>query len=84
MEVGISELRNSLSRYLAAVRSGRTVTVIERGIAIARITPVVGPTSLEQLRVESRVEPARRRKRPAPDPVRATGTVSDLLTDQRR
>jgi antitoxin (DNA-binding transcriptional repressor) of toxin-antitoxin stability system len=31
-----------------------------------------------------RVHPARRRKRLAPDPVSAAGTVSDLVAEQRR
>lgn len=84
MEIGIRELRDTLSRQLAAVRSGRTVTVTDHGRPIARIVPVDQPTRLEQLRAEGRVKPAGRRKRPAPDPVSATGTVSDLIGDQRR
>jgi prevent-host-death family protein len=84
MEVGIRELRDALSRHLAEVRSGHTITVTDHGRAFARIVPVDRPTRLEQLRAEGRVEPARRPKRPAPDPVPATGTASDLIGDQRR
>jgi antitoxin (DNA-binding transcriptional repressor) of toxin-antitoxin stability system len=57
-----------------------TVTVTDRGRVIARIVPTV----LEQLIAEGRVQPARRRKQPAPDPVSAAGTVSDLVAEQRR
>ncbi|MGH3767040.1 MAG: type II toxin-antitoxin system Phd/YefM family antitoxin [Pseudonocardiaceae bacterium] len=84
MEVGIRALRDGLSRHLAEVRRGHTVTVTDHGRVIARIVPAGAPTVLEQLIAEGRVHPARRRKRPAPDPVVADGTVSDLVADQRR
>lgn len=84
MEIGIRELRDSLSKQLAAVREGRTITVTDHGRPIARLVPVDAPTRLEQLRAEGRVQPVRRRKRPAPDPVPVDGTVSDLVADQRR
>lgn len=84
MEIGIRELRDSLSRQLAAVREGRTITVTDHGRPIARLVPVDAPTRLERLREEGRVRPASRRKRPAPEPVPAGGAVSDLVADQRR
>lgn len=84
MEIGIRELRDGLSRHLARVREGRTVTITDHGRPIARIVPVGVPTRLEQLVAEGRVQPASRRKRPAPDPVVGDGTVSDLVPDQRR
>ena len=36
----IGELRNGLSRYLAKVRAGETVTVYDRDTAIAEIVPL--------------------------------------------
>ena len=84
MDVGVRELRDGLSRHLAAVRSGRVVTVTDHGRPIARIVPVERPTRLEQLRAEGRVRPARRRKKRAPRPVTSFGTVSDLVGEQRR
>jgi prevent-host-death family protein len=84
VDVGVRELRDSLSRHLAEVRAGRTVTVTDHGQPIARIVPVGRLTRLEQLRAEGRVQVARRRKSPAPEPVGAAGTVSDLVADQRR
>lgn len=84
MDVGVRELRDSLSRHLAEVRSGRVVTVTDHGRPIARIVPVDRPTRLEQLRAEGRVKAARARKRPAPEPVSSGGTVSDLVVEQRR
>ena len=84
MELGIRELRDGLSKHLAEVRKGHTVTVTDHGRPIARIVPVDTPTALERLIAEGRVRPAKRRKRPAPEPVAASGTVSDLVADQRR
>ncbi|HEY9304165.1 MAG TPA: type II toxin-antitoxin system prevent-host-death family antitoxin [Mycobacterium sp.] len=84
MEIGIRELRDQLSRRLAEVREGRTVTVTDHGRPVARIVPVERPTKLEQLRQEGRIRRARNRKRPAPTPLAANGTVSDLISEQRR
>jgi prevent-host-death family protein len=84
VEVGIRALRNSLSRHLAEVRRGRTVTVTDHGRVIARIVPADAPTALERLIAEGRVLPAKQRKRPAPEPVSTTGTVSDLVAEHRR
>jgi prevent-host-death family protein len=84
MSVGVRELRDGLSRHLAEVRSGRTITVTDHGRPIARIVPVGRPTRLEQLVAEGKVRPAHRSKQPAPRPLAAEGTVSDLVADQRR
>jgi prevent-host-death family protein len=84
VEVGVRALRDELSRHLAEVRNGHTVTVTDHGQPIARIVPIESPTVLERLVAEGRVHRAGRRKRAAPDPVPATGTVSDLVADQRR
>jgi prevent-host-death family protein len=84
VEVGIRELRDGLSAHLAEVRRGHVVTITDHGRPVARIVPIDRPTRLEQLRAEGRVQPARRRKRAAPDPVEGAGTVSDLVDDQRR
>lgn len=84
VDVGIRALRDGLSQHLAEVRRGRTVTVTDHGKVIARIVPADGPTALERLIDEGRVRPAKRRKRSAPEPVSATGMVSDLVAEQRR
>jgi prevent-host-death family protein len=84
VEVGVRALRDGLSRHLAEVRKGHTVTVTDHGRPIARIVPVGTPSALERLVAEGRVRPARRPKRAAPQPVPAAGMVSDLVADQRR
>lgn len=84
MQIGIKELRDNLSRELAAVRDGHTITITDHGRPIARIVPVGVPTRLEQLIADGRVTRASRRKGPAPEPVRGGGPVSDLIAEQRR
>ncbi|MDQ3484588.1 MAG: type II toxin-antitoxin system prevent-host-death family antitoxin [Actinomycetota bacterium] len=84
MEVGVRELRDRLSRHLASVRHGHTITVTDHGRPVARIVPVGVPTKLEQLIAEGKVTPARRRRRPLPAPIKTSGTVSDLIDEQRR
>ncbi|MGY4771330.1 type II toxin-antitoxin system Phd/YefM family antitoxin [Kribbella sp. CWNU-51] len=66
MDIGIRELRDGLSRHLAQVRKGHTITVTDHGKPIARIVPVDGPTKLQQLVAEGKVRPPRQPKRTAP------------------
>ncbi len=82
--IGIRELRDGLSRHLAAVREGGTITVTDHGRPVARIVPVERPTTLERLIADGLVSPARSAKRPSPEPLVVDGTVSDLVADQRR
>lgn len=84
MDVGVRELRDGLSRHLATVREGHTITVTDHGRPVARIVPVGVPTKLEQLIAEGMVTPARKRPRALPPAVKTAGTVSDLLDEQRR
>lgn len=83
MDVGVRDLRNSLSRHLSEVRAGITITVTDHGRPIARIVPIDSPTPLERLIAEGRVTPAAHAKRKSPQPLRARGTVSDLVSEQR-
>lgn len=83
MEVGIRELRDGLSRHLAEVKAGHTIHVTDHGKVIAKIVPVGVPTTLERLRLEGRITPAKRRKT-SHEPVETDGPVSDLIDDQRR
>lgn len=84
MDIGVRELRNGLSRHLASVREGHTITVTDHGTPVARIVPVGVPTSLERLKAEGRVTPGRRHHRLRRAPVKTAGTVSDLVGEQRR
>ena len=84
MNIGIRELRDTLSRQLAEVRAGHVVTVTDHGQPIARIVPVARPTRLEELRAQGKITPATAPRRSLGDPVGIDGTVSDLIADQRR
>lgn len=43
--VNIAELKNNLSRYLAQVKAGEEIIIRERGLAVARLTPLNGNRS---------------------------------------
>ncbi|MBA2610013.1 MAG: type II toxin-antitoxin system prevent-host-death family antitoxin [Actinobacteria bacterium] len=85
MEVGIRELRDHLSRYLEQVGKGEEVVVTEHGRAVARIISIDGGRKLDRLIAEGLVTPAVDRTRRLPKRrVRATGSVSGLVAEQRR
>lgn len=85
MEVGIRQLRSNLSDYLDRVRDGDEVVVTDRGSAVARIVPIVGGRALDRLVAEGLVTPCTKPTRSRPRRrVRAQGSVSDLVADQRR
>lgn len=85
MDVGIRELRNSLSRRLDEVRAGETITVTDHGRPIARIVPIAQPSRLEQLIAEGRVTPPKlpKSRGPLPKPAQASGSVSEFIAEQR-
>ena len=39
LRIGVRELRQNASRYLARVKAGETVEVTERGVLVARLMP---------------------------------------------
>lgn len=85
MEVGVRELKNNLSRYLARVGEGGEVIVTDRGRAVAKITPIGTERTIDRLIAQGIVTPAVAVKRPAPrSRVRAKEPVSPLVADQRR
>lgn len=82
MEVGIRALRADLSRWLKRVEAGEEITVTDRGKPVARITPANGRSKLDELIAAGLVTPAPRPVRDKlPPPVKARGTVSDLVRD---
>jgi prevent-host-death family protein len=81
--VGVRELKARLSAYLGLAASGETVLVTEHGRPIARLTPLAGDTVLEEW-IEAGIATRPSTRRPLPKPLRAKGTVSDLVADERR
>lgn len=54
-EVGVKELKNSLSRYLRRARAGEVIDVTDRGTPIARIIPIGLAPDVATLMAEGRV-----------------------------
>ncbi len=84
LEIGVRELRNNLSRYLDRVQAGEEVVVTDRGRGIARLLPLSGERTIDRLVAQGLVTPAKHAKRPTTRPMKTTGTVSDLVGEQRR
>lgn len=85
MEAGVRELRDHLSKYLDLVRDGAEVTVTDHGKAVARLVPLDRPRPLDRLIAEGLVTPPRGGKRPrSGSAIKAKGSVSDLVAEQRR
>jgi prevent-host-death family protein len=85
MEVGIRELRADLSRWIKRVREGETLVVTDRGEPVARIVPANGRSKLDELIAAGLARPPlRKTRRPLPPLIKAKGSVSELLIDDRR
>ena len=86
LEVGIRELRDHLRRWLDAVGRGEEVTITERGRPVARLIGASAPAPYDRLVAAGLITPAKRPRRPdsAHRRIRAKGTVSDLVREQRR
>jgi len=83
--VGVRELKNSLSSYLAKVKEGEEVVVTDRGTPVARLVPIDDSTDrLAKLVAAGLATPPRRpRRRKLPPPIKVDGTVSDLVAEER-
>ena len=66
--IGVRELRQNASRYLARVESGETIEVTDRGRPVARLTPIVG-AGWDQLVAEGRLRVADRSLAGLGDPI---------------
>jgi prevent-host-death family protein len=84
-EVGVRELKSSLSQYLKRVRRGESIVVTDRGEPIARIIPVGIPEGIAKLMAEGRVtwsgkpfRPPEKLVRPRPGP-----PFSDYISEDR-
>ena len=83
MDVGIRDLRASLSRYVERVKEGEEITVTEHGKPVARLVPLEGERKIDRLIREGVVIPARRRTGWLPTPIKTKGAVSDIVLEQR-
>jgi len=87
--IGVRELRQNASRYLALVKAGESVEVTERGELIALLTPPEQPRSArERLLAAGRllpaVSPSGRLRCSQPVPVAAGEPTNQELLDAQR
>ena len=84
MEVGIRELRADLSRWIKRVEAGEDVLVTDRGKPVARLVPANGRSKLDELIAAGLARPPlRKTRRPLPPLIKASGSVSELLLEDR-
>lgn len=85
-EVGIRELKNGLSSYIERVRGGDEIIITDRGRPVARLSGLGADSDrLADLVAAGVVRAPERRQRHRPaQRIRAAGTVSDLVAEQRR
>ena len=86
MEVNVTAFRADLRKWLDRVRSGEEIVVTERGVPVARVTPVGEAARLERLAKEGILSPpdAPKEKLGMDDLIRARGSVTDYIIEMRR
>ncbi len=87
MDVAVTDLRSNLRRWLERVGAGDEVVITERGVPVARLTPIESADTIARLTrdgvIASPRTPARPRAAGAARP-RVDRPLSDLVSDQRR
>jgi prevent-host-death family protein len=84
MDVGIRQLRNQLSKWVARVRNGEEVTITDRGKPVARLVPVDGESKFDRLVHEGVITPARSKRRTIAKPVDVPGVALSEFIDEGR
>ena len=86
--VGIRALKSKLTEYMGAVKAGTTIVVTERGREIARIIPETDTAeqTLAVLRAAGTIIWSGRRLKKSKRgiPVQDTGTVSEIVIENRK
>ena len=87
--IGVRELRQNASRYLALVKAGETVEVTERGKLVALLSPPGGARSTRDRLVASgrliaATSPSGRLRSPRPVPIAAGEPTNQELLDAER
>ena len=84
VRIGVRELRQNASRYLARVKAGETVEVTERGVLVARLVPPQPSESArDRLVAAGKLIPARR-PRQLPQAMTADGPLTGEVLDELR
>jgi prevent-host-death family protein len=83
-EVGVRELHNRLSEYLEKVEKGGDVVVTRRGKRIARLSALDAEGPLGDLARRGLIRMPLVSRSPRSAQVKGTGSISDLVAEQRR
>ncbi|HEX7244422.1 MAG TPA: type II toxin-antitoxin system prevent-host-death family antitoxin [Solirubrobacterales bacterium] len=81
-EVGVRELHDRLSEYLERVEEGGEIVVTRRGRPVARLSGL-GERPLDALARRGLVRMPEGSRSPRFAQVKGTGSVSDLVSEQR-
>lgn len=87
VDVAISTLRAELSSWIERAQSGEEIVVTDRGIPVARLLAVDAAPLLDRLTQAGVLSRPRRAERPEANRTRrvpTTGSVADLVSEQRR
>jgi antitoxin (DNA-binding transcriptional repressor) of toxin-antitoxin stability system len=82
--VGVRELHDRLSEHLERVERGAQLLVTRRGQAIARLSRVDGEDPLADLVARGLITAPTQPRRSPRSRAKATGSVSELIAEQRR
>lgn len=84
--VGVRELRDNLSKWIKRAQAGEEVVITDRGRPVVRLLGSGRASGLERLIAEGHATPPSMPKTAGMDrpTIRARGSVSDLVRDQRR
>ena len=80
--VGIADLKAHLSQHLRQVRSGKVLTVVDRGTPVATLVPFT--PAVERLVVRPPSDPSPLAEIPLPPPLTDAPDIVDLLLQERQ
>jgi prevent-host-death family protein len=83
-EVGVRDLHDRLSEYLERVEAGVELVVTRRGRPVARLSAIEPGDPLAELVRRGLVRLPERLRSPRKPSVPSSGSVSDLIAEQRR
>jgi prevent-host-death family protein len=83
-QVGVRDLHDRLSEHLERVGQGAEILVTRRGRPIARLSAVDGEDPLDDLIKRGLITPPARARSSRRARVKAHGSISDLVAEQRR
>jgi prevent-host-death family protein len=83
-QIGVRELHDRLSEHLERVEKGEEIVVTRRGKRIALLSPVGVDSPLEDLVARGLIRMPGSPRSPREARVKPTGSVSNLVSEQRR